>query len=335
LATRNDIENNRNNKCGIKEAVEKSQYEKLANDWRQVHSIIWGVPSIAIAIMTGIILAAFQSQLAGPPRIVALSLGSLLLFALTVELVKKRLLMNALSVRLQELEGQHTDKFPFTTPGLDALVNKVIQKEDNQDEKDPLFKLFKWDYARMTLTYVTFIAALAVASLAEYEFVIEFENEFVKHYKNEALGLAIGLGIGVGVIIGVSTLIIILKWKDKRTRNRKFTPAKAVQKLIDTITSMDMPKNLRRGFISPLQQALKILNDDNPSNNNAVCINLDDLLRRVNANLIEADIKITKSQAETLMCQTIIIKSRLDCPSLLPPKSGSQEMPESSKPREV
>ena len=114
MGARNDGENNKNNKSGIKEAVEKSQYEKLANDWRQVHSIIWGVPSVAIAIMTGIILVAFQSQLEGPPRIVTLSLGSLLLFALTVELVKKRLFMDALSVRLQELEGQYTEKFPFT-----------------------------------------------------------------------------------------------------------------------------------------------------------------------------------------------------------------------------
>jgi hypothetical protein len=44
---------------------------------------------VAIAIMTGVILAACQSQPEGPPRIVALSLSSLLLFALTVELVKK------------------------------------------------------------------------------------------------------------------------------------------------------------------------------------------------------------------------------------------------------
>ncbi len=79
--------------------------------------------------------------------------------------------MNALSVRLQDLESPYTEKFPFSTKDLDDLVTKKMTT--NPDNKDPLYRLFKLDYARKTLTYVTFIAALGIAFLAEFEFVSE------------------------------------------------------------------------------------------------------------------------------------------------------------------
>jgi sugar lactone lactonase YvrE len=113
------------------------------------------------------------------------------------------------------------------------------------------------------------------------------------------------------------------------------TPAEGIQKLIDTIRGMDMPNSIKTGFISSLQQALTILNDNNPSNDKIVCAKLDIFLQKVNTNLIEADIKITKSQADTLIHLTTAIKNRLDCPALLPPDSESQEMPERSEPREL
>lgn len=85
--------------------VIKAQYDKIANDWRHFNTIIWGIPSVAVAIMTGIIIAAYQphADLQGWPRIASLSLGSLLLFALTVETVKKRHHMNAMSILLKRL----------------------------------------------------------------------------------------------------------------------------------------------------------------------------------------------------------------------------------------
>jgi hypothetical protein len=104
------------------------------------------------------------------------------------------------------------------------------------------------------------------------------------------------------------------------------TPAEAVQKLIDIFRSMAIPNNIKTDFVSPLQQALKILKDNNSGNDKAVCNNLDALLRRVNANLIEADIKITKSQTETLIHLTSVIKNRLDCQPLLPQDSERPEI---------
>jgi hypothetical protein len=92
--------------------------------------------------------------------------------------------MNALSVRLQELEGRNTEKFPFFTSDLDDLVSKKMK--DNLDNKDLLYWIFKWDYARKTLTYETFIAALAVTFLAE--------KEFIGYHKNESWAFAVGVG---------------------------------------------------------------------------------------------------------------------------------------------
>jgi len=67
----------------------KIQYNKLAEDWKHINTMIWGVPAVAISIMTGLVFAAYQPQLEGWPRILSLGVGALLLFALTVEVIKK------------------------------------------------------------------------------------------------------------------------------------------------------------------------------------------------------------------------------------------------------
>jgi hypothetical protein len=83
----------------------KIQYAKLAEDWRQFNTILWGIPAIAVSIMAGIIVVAYQPGLAGWPRFVSLAIGSLFLFALTIEVIKKRVHMNAISDILKELQG--------------------------------------------------------------------------------------------------------------------------------------------------------------------------------------------------------------------------------------
>jgi hypothetical protein len=50
--------------------------------------------------------------------IISLGFGALLLFTLTVEVIKKRLLMSAISGKLADLEGgNEVDKFSATTGG--------------------------------------------------------------------------------------------------------------------------------------------------------------------------------------------------------------------------
>jgi len=104
------------------------------------------------------------------------------------------------------------------------------------------------------------------------------------------------------------------------------TPAEGIQEIIDTITGMNIPNSIKKDLIHPLQQALKILKDNNPDNDKIACSNLDLFLQKVNANLVEADKKITKQHDEVLIDQTNIIKNILGCPSLSPPDSENQEM---------
>ena len=180
----------------------KTQYSKLSDDWRHFNTIIWGVPSVAIAIMTGVILVAYNPDLEGWPRITTLSVGSLFLLALTIELVKKRLHMNAISYLSREIQvelGIPKDlRFPLGTKSLEIedsinnSINRSVERGDASpdyankdpyakerplDYKDPLFKLFQKKYARTYLTYVTFVAAVAVALLS----VIEMGVMISKH----------------------------------------------------------------------------------------------------------------------------------------------------------
>jgi hypothetical protein len=68
----------------------KTQYDKLTEDWRYFNNLIWGVPSVAIAIMTGILIGAYSLSGGSWERIASLGIGSLFLFALTIEVIKKR-----------------------------------------------------------------------------------------------------------------------------------------------------------------------------------------------------------------------------------------------------
>ena len=70
----------------------KKQYDKLTEDWRYFNNLIWGVPTVAIAIMTGIMIGAYQNLHDGSwERIASLSIGSFFLLALTIEVIKKKI----------------------------------------------------------------------------------------------------------------------------------------------------------------------------------------------------------------------------------------------------
>ena len=132
----------------------KAQYNKLTEDWRHINTMTWGVPAVAVTVMSGLILAAYQPQLEGWPRIVSLGVGSLLLFALTIEVIKKRLLMSAISGKLEDLEGSL--KFSASTGKLIDYVDNLYKNScyTNPDQGDPIYRIFKWSYARQWLCKV-------------------------------------------------------------------------------------------------------------------------------------------------------------------------------------
>jgi hypothetical protein len=85
--------------------------------------------------------------------------------------------MNAISARLDQLEK---DSFPSDTQGLLKEVKEYYEENQktpaykdakNPDDSDPVYRLFKWSYARQHLGYVVFVAAIIVSILTYWEFI--------------------------------------------------------------------------------------------------------------------------------------------------------------------
>jgi hypothetical protein len=174
--------------------VMKLQYDKLTENWRHFNDIIWQVPTVAVAIMTGVIVAAYSPYLEGSPRIAALGVGSLFLFALTIEIIKKREHMNAISFLLKDLQvglGMPAEfRFPLGTKFAEIkhTIDKSVElgkenqdyfKQPPLDSADRLFKIFQGFYARKSLTYVIFIAAIVVATLFVIELVCTISKDII------------------------------------------------------------------------------------------------------------------------------------------------------------
>ena len=56
-----EAENNEN--YAIKRDTLKMQYDALTNNWRHFNTIIWGVPAVAVAIMSGILVGAYSKDI--------------------------------------------------------------------------------------------------------------------------------------------------------------------------------------------------------------------------------------------------------------------------------
>jgi hypothetical protein len=174
--------------------------------------------------MAGVIIAAYE--LDGWPRIALLTLGSILLFALTIETIKKRLHMNAMSILLKTLQEDglklaEEHRFPV---GVSDDIGKYLydweqkQMQKNPDAKIPdsddgLFQFFKNVYARKFLTWTVFIAAIIVAVLADFEFVtfLQYGPYFIL------------VGIVFPLIISGVLLIKIRKTNIKADENMKLS----------------------------------------------------------------------------------------------------------------
>lgn len=183
----------------------RTQYDRLAEDWRQVHSVVWGIPSVAIAIFTGIVFAAYQPEMEGWQRIIVLSVGSVLLFGLTVEIIEKRMFMNAISAKMYFLE-KSTPLDPFNIRKRDVI--KILDKYNDEMKRKPdadlPYRLFKWSHARAGLAYVVFLSAILVTALSYWEFV-----KFLDY-------TAFSYLLGIIPIIGASIMIAVIRLHDSK-----------------------------------------------------------------------------------------------------------------------
>lgn len=172
------------------------QYDRLCQDWRQIHNIIWGIRSVSVSIFTGVMVAAYGLQ--GWQRVAVLGLGAIFLFAMTVETVKKSVRMDRMYKRIHRLEKQYEMKLrPFPTEDDEPNEDDDPQLK-RQLSNSPIHRLFKTSNARTSLVYVCFTAAVVAAILTYWEFV-----------KNVNYSLsAYWIGIGPPLIISIAFALV-------------------------------------------------------------------------------------------------------------------------------
>ena len=151
------------------------QYNRFAEDWRHVNTIIWQLPSIAISIMGGIIAVAYHF-LEGWPRIMLLSTGSLFMFVLTIVVARQIDFANTRFRFLQYLEYKyHATIFPT---GLHDDLDKIDEKLEDMPLKeltfnpyggDRMFKFLSKQSSRKWLMYSILILAIVLAGGAVIE----------------------------------------------------------------------------------------------------------------------------------------------------------------------
>jgi hypothetical protein len=158
-----------------------TQYNRFAEDWRHVNTIIWQLPSIAISIMGGIVAVAYNF-LEDWPRIMLLSTGSLFMFVLTIVVARQIDFANTRFRFLQYIEYKcHATIFPT---GLHDDLKKIESKLEDMPLKeltfnpyggDHMFKLLSRQSSRKWLMYSILILSIVLAGGAVnelYMFVI-------------------------------------------------------------------------------------------------------------------------------------------------------------------
>jgi hypothetical protein len=172
----------------------KTQYDKLSEDWRQLNSMLWQIPSAAVSIFSAIVIVAYQQSLEGWPRFIMLAVSFLFLFALTLEVVKKALYMNVISNRLKNLQKEllklKTDTEFVNTKGIAfdpspeevRKLSDIIDTEPSPEEVRKLSDIKPKEKnillrrlhglalkGREVLAWVIFLASISVAILAGME----------------------------------------------------------------------------------------------------------------------------------------------------------------------
>jgi hypothetical protein len=89
-------------------------------------------------------------------------------------------------------------------------------------------------------------------------------------------------------------------------------PAEATEDLIDAIKDLGLPNGIRTSLLAPLNEAITLLNDNNPANDAAVCGKLDAFVSQVNAK--EANGTLSTAQSDQLRQAANAIKASLGCP---------------------
>jgi hypothetical protein len=91
------------------------------------------------------------------------------------------------------------------------------------------------------------------------------------------------------------------------------TPVEGIENLIDTIDNMNLIKSVKTSLEGPLHNAIKLLSDNDPTNDKDACAKLDSFIQQVNAK--EQNGQLTFQQATILRTQATAIQSSIPCSS--------------------
>jgi hypothetical protein len=156
------------------------QYDRLSIDWRMHHNLIWQIPSVAVAIMVGILTVSYNF-LNDIPRVILLGVGSAVILALAVALAKHRLGADARTQFLQELETKifRIERFPLKTEDIETYLGDGLTK-------NRLFRLLIKRSSEIGLLYVMFGMFLTLSGLTALELLRLLLHICIVHIKMQA-----------------------------------------------------------------------------------------------------------------------------------------------------
>jgi len=146
----------------------RMQYERIAEDMRNIDRISWELPSVAVAIMTGLVAVSYY-YLTGLIRFSVLFLGGCFLLTLTIANAKHRFMMDVKTRFLQQIERElQIQVFPTTTK--ESIIYLEEQKREGSEEREIwLINLFKNQPAGIWLLQMLFVVSIFVFLLAGFE----------------------------------------------------------------------------------------------------------------------------------------------------------------------
>jgi type III secretory pathway component EscS len=144
------------------------QYERLTEDWRFHHKLIWEIPTVAVAIIAGILVVSYTQLQSSPvPRIVLLILSGVLLFGLTAAVVKHRFGADYRTANIMQAEQD----LGIPVLPLETRQARDRMKMEGKPYTNNWLSRLVIDHvsAEVFLIGLTFLATVLMIGLAGYE----------------------------------------------------------------------------------------------------------------------------------------------------------------------
>lgn len=137
-----------------------SQYEQSREDWRHFNDSIWQLPSIAVAIASGILALSYEYVKTPGPRSVILFFGFLICLAFVIALIKHRLFMNERTRNITIIENSWSQG-----PQVKIIDRVKIKTDDIADTEKSWYHRIS---AYCCLVFIVFLTSIILLALSAY-----------------------------------------------------------------------------------------------------------------------------------------------------------------------